>query len=85
MGVVHRNLSIEDQVTEVDKVKRSESGMIVDPVTLGPDELVGAALDLMAKYKISGVPIIDGDRRWSASSPTATCASTTTRTTASAR
>jgi len=63
MGVIHRNLSIEDQVTEVDKVKRSESGMIVDPVTLGPDDRVGAALDLMAKYRISGVPIVEGDRR----------------------
>ncbi len=63
LGVIHRNLSIEDQVTEVDKVKRSESGMIVDPVTLGPDDLVGAALDLMAKYRISGVPIVDGERR----------------------
>ncbi len=63
LGVIHRNLSIEDQVTEVDKVKRSESGMIVDPVTLGPDDLVGSALDLMAKYRISGVPIVDaGDR-----------------------
>ncbi|CAN5400717.1 IMP dehydrogenase [soil metagenome] len=59
MGVIHRNLSIEDQVTEVDKVKRSESGMIVDPVTLHPDDLVGSALDLMSKYRISGVPIVD--------------------------
>ena len=63
LGVIHRNLSIEDQVTEVDKVKRSESGMIVDPVTLGPDDLVGSALDLMAKYRISGVPIVDVDQR----------------------
>lgn len=63
MGVIHRNLSIEDQVTEVDKVKRSESGMIVDPVTLGPDDLVGSALDLMAKYRISGVPIVDASHR----------------------
>ncbi len=63
LGVIHRNLSIEDQVTEVDKVKRSESGMIVDPVTLGPDDLVGSALDLMAKYRISGVPIVDGERK----------------------
>ncbi len=63
MGVIHRNLSIEDQVTEVDKVKRSESGMIVDPVTLGPDDLVGSALDLMSKYRISGVPIVDASRR----------------------
>jgi IMP dehydrogenase len=63
LGVIHRNLSIEDQVTEVDKVKRSESGMIVDPVTLGPDDLVGSALELMSKYRISGVPIVDADRR----------------------
>ncbi len=63
LGVIHRNLSIEDQVTEADKVKRSESGMIVDPVTLGPDDLVGAALDLMSKYRISGVPIVEGDQR----------------------
>lgn len=63
MGVVHRNLSIEDQVTEVDKVKRSESGMIVDPVTLGRGHLVADALELMAKYRISGVPIVDGEHR----------------------
>jgi IMP dehydrogenase len=63
MGVIHRNLSIEDQVTEVDKVKRSESGMIVDPVTLHPQDLVGSALDLMAKYRISGVPIVDETQR----------------------
>ncbi|HTO00730.1 MAG TPA: IMP dehydrogenase, partial [Microthrixaceae bacterium] len=62
LGVIHRNLSIEDQVTEVDKVKRSESGMIVDPVTLHPEDLVGSALDLMAKYRISGVPIVDHER-----------------------
>src|SRR6478752_9405954 len=46
LGIVHRNLSVEDQVAEVDKVKRSESGMIVEPVTLGPDALVADALDL---------------------------------------
>ena len=63
IGVVHRNLSVADQAAEVDKVKRSESGMIVDPVTLGPDALVADALELMAKYKISGVPITDADRR----------------------
>ena len=61
LGVIHRNLSIDDQVTEVDKVKRSESGMIVDPVCLGRDHLVADALDLMAKYRISGVPIVDDD------------------------
>src|SRR3989442_166262 len=57
LGVVHRNLSIEAQVAQVDKVKRSESGMIVEPVTLPPDALVSDALDLMATYHISGVPI----------------------------
>jgi IMP dehydrogenase len=61
IGVVHRNLSIPDQVAEVDKVKRSEAGMIVEPVTLPPDALVRDALELMAHYKVSGVPITDGD------------------------
>jgi IMP dehydrogenase len=59
IGIVHRNLSIEAQVAEVDKVKRSESGMIVEPVTLPPDALVSDALELMATYHISGVPITD--------------------------
>jgi IMP dehydrogenase len=59
IGIIHRNLSIEDQVGEVDKVKRSESGMIVEPVTLPPDALVSDALDLMRTYHISGVPITD--------------------------
>jgi IMP dehydrogenase len=61
LGVIHRNLSIADQVAEVDKVKRSESGMIVEPVTLRPDALVSEALELMRRYHISGVPITDGD------------------------
>jgi IMP dehydrogenase len=60
-GIVHRNLSIEDQVAEVDKVKRSEAGMIVEPVTLPPDALVRDALELMARYKVSGVPITDAE------------------------
>ena len=59
IGVLHRNLSIDDQVAEVDKVKRSEAGMIVEPVTLTPDALVGDALELMARYRVSGVPITD--------------------------
>jgi IMP dehydrogenase len=57
MGIIHRNLSIEAQANEVDKVKRSESGMIVDPVTMSPDAKVSDALEMMRKYKISGVPI----------------------------
>src|ERR671934_74659 len=61
IGIVHRNLSIADQVAEVDKVKRSESGMIVEPVTLGPTDTVAEALSLMERYRISGVPIVDED------------------------
>jgi IMP dehydrogenase len=57
LGIIHRNLTIEQQANEVDKVKRSESGMIVDPVTMSPDEKVSDALEVMKKYKISGVPI----------------------------
>ena len=59
IGVIHKNLSIERQAGEVDKVKRSESGMIVDPVTIRPDQAVSAALAVMQRYKISGVPVVD--------------------------
>jgi len=61
LGIVHRNLSIVDQVAEVDKVKRSESGMIVEPVTLAPGNTVAEALELMERYRISGVPIADDE------------------------
>jgi IMP dehydrogenase len=61
IGILHRNASIESQVAEVDKVKRSESGMIVEPVTLPPSALVREALELMAHYKVSGVPITSAD------------------------
>ena len=59
LGVIHRNLTIEAQSNEVDKVKRSESGMIVDPVTMHPTDKVSDALEVMRKYKISGVPVTD--------------------------
>ena len=59
IGVVHKNLSIERQAEEVDKVKRSESGMIVDPVTIRPDRPVREALAVMQRYHISGVPVVD--------------------------
>jgi IMP dehydrogenase len=59
LGVIHKNLSIEAQAAEVDKVKRSESGMIVDPVTCRPEQSIAEALDVMARYKISGVPVVD--------------------------
>jgi len=59
IGVIHKNLSIERQAEEADKVKRSESGMIVDPVTIRPDRPVSEALVVMERYKISGVPVVD--------------------------
>jgi IMP dehydrogenase len=62
IGIVHRNLSIAEQAAEVDNVKRSESGMIVDPVTIGPDQMIGDALDVMRRYKISGVPVTRGKK-----------------------
>lgn len=61
IGVVHKNMSIESQAEEVDKVKRSESGMIVDPVTIRDDKLVSEALEIMEHYRISGVPVIDSE------------------------
>src|SRR5437867_7266878 len=59
LGVIHKNLSIEEQASEVDRVKRSESGMIVNPITLSPAHKIFEALDLMRKYRISGVPITE--------------------------
>src|SRR5437016_1807182 len=59
IGIIHKNLSIEEQASEVDRVKRSESGMIVNPITLSPTHKIYEALDLMRKYRISGVPITD--------------------------
>jgi len=62
IGIVHRNLTIAQQAGEIDKVKRSESGMIVDPVTIGPDQLIADALEVMRRYKISGVPVTKGGK-----------------------
>ena len=59
LGVIHRNMSVDEQVAEVNKVKRSESGMIVDPVTLPPSATLEEAEGVMSQYHISGVPIID--------------------------
>src|ERR671931_954331 len=59
LGVIHKNLSIEEQASEVDRVKRSESGMIVNPITLSPSHRIFEALELMKKYRISGVPITE--------------------------
>ena len=62
LGVIHRNMTIERQAEEVDRVKRSESGMIVDPVTISPDLSVRQAMEIMAKYRISGLPVTRGTR-----------------------
>jgi IMP dehydrogenase len=59
IGIIHKNLSIEEQAAEVDRVKRSESGMIVNPITLSPTNSIAEALDLMKSYRISGVPITE--------------------------
>ncbi|MBU2623446.1 MAG: IMP dehydrogenase [Proteobacteria bacterium] len=62
IGFIHRNMGIKNQVTEVNKVKKSESGMIVDPVTIHPDQKVREVLNLMEEYRISGVPVTKGDQ-----------------------
>jgi len=62
LGFIHKNMTIVEQAAEVDKVKRSESGMIVDPVTVSPDARVADALELMARYRISGVPVTVGHK-----------------------
>ena len=62
IGFIHRNMTIERQAEEVDRVKRSESGMIVDPVTIAPEISVRQALDIMNKYKVSGLPVTRGQR-----------------------
>jgi IMP dehydrogenase len=63
IGIIHRNMSPEQQAGEVDKVKRSQSGMITDPITLPPDATLQQAEDIMSNYKISGVPIVDKDNK----------------------
>ncbi len=62
LGVIHKNMTVEEQTREVDKVKRSENGIIVDPITLPPDATVGAAREIMSGHNISGVPIVAGGR-----------------------
>jgi IMP dehydrogenase len=62
LGFIHRNLTIEDQAVEVDRVKKSESGMIVDPVTIHPDVPISEVLNIMAKYRISGIPVVEGEK-----------------------
>ncbi len=63
IGIIHRNMPIEDQAKEVEKVKKSESGMILNPVTVRPDATVKEALEIMERFRISGVPVVDGEGR----------------------
>jgi len=63
LGVIHRNMSIEEQVREVEKVKKSESGMIYDPVVVNPDTPIKKVLELMAEFRISGIPVVDGPEK----------------------
>ena len=63
IGIIHKNMSIEEQAEEVDKVKRSESGVIVEPISLSPEKSVGEAIGLMAKYHISGIPIVNKEKK----------------------
>ncbi len=63
LGIIHKNQTIERQTAEIDKVKRSESGMIVDPITITPDRPISEAMEIMAEFKISGVPVVEDGRR----------------------
>src|SRR5438876_605529 len=62
IGIIHRNMPIERQAEEVDRVKRSESGMIVDPITIDPEKKISDALEVMRHYRISGVPVTKGGK-----------------------
>ncbi len=62
IGMIHRNMSVDEQAAEIDKVKRSESGLIVDPITMSPEKPIHEALEVMARYRISGVPITRGGK-----------------------
>src|SRR4029450_1203372 len=63
LGIIHRNLSIEDQAHQVDVVKRSEPGMIDEPITISPDATIGEADAMCGRFRISGVPVVDRDLR----------------------
>src|SRR6185295_937582 len=63
IGFIHKNLSIEDQAREVSRVKKAQSGIVVDPLTIAPTRTLDEALGVMRHYKISGLPVVDADRR----------------------
>ncbi|MCB0290689.1 MAG: IMP dehydrogenase, partial [Calditrichaeota bacterium] len=62
VGIIHKNMSAEEQAGEIDRVKRSESGMIIDPITLTPERPIRDALEVMQRYRISGIPIVEGQK-----------------------
>jgi len=64
IGFIHKNMSIERQALEVEMVKKSESGMIVNPITIEPDRKIGDVLDIMNRYKISGLPVVKKETSW---------------------
>ncbi|EOH1891265.1 CBS domain-containing protein, partial [Campylobacter coli] len=63
LGVIHKNMDIASQVREVKRVKKSESGVIIDPIFVSPKASVAEALEIMAEYRISGVPVVDEDKK----------------------
>src|SRR5437016_9900527 len=69
IGIIHKNLSIENQAREVEKVKRSENGVIVDPITLPPGATIATARQIMREYNVSGIPIVEGAEEADAASP----------------
>ena len=77
IGVLHRNLTLDEQCAAVRAVKRFESGMVVNPITIAPGATLGEAQALMKAHRISGIPVVEAAASWSVSSPTATCASPT--------
>jgi IMP dehydrogenase len=80
LGILHRNLTVEEQADQVREVKRYESGMVINPLTIHPDTTLAEIREITARRKISGFPVVDAAAAsWSASSPTATCASRATR------
>ena len=75
IGILHRNLSIEDQAYQVDLVKRTQTGIISNPVTIGPDATLEELDQICGEYRVSGLPVVDADNRLLGISPTATCGS----------
>src|SRR5687768_7674034 len=71
IGIVHKNMSVENQAREVEKVKRSENGVIVDPITLPPGATIGQARKIMREYNVSGIPIVEDEGSGSTGSPQA--------------